>query len=463
MKKLYIFLLACLSLTSCEIDEDINVNPNKPSDASGGQLLANSMLSLPGLSSSTQAQFMAQYLSELQYVGTSLYPEGATNFYGWYTGPLMNLETVINSEELDGKEGPIANQKAVAKILKAYYFWNITDRWGDVPFSQALKGNANFTPAYDTQESIYNNLFILLNEANEQIVTGSISNDIVYGGDMERWRKLSNTIRLLMALRISEVNPSKGKEEFNKALAAGIMTSNADNFVFKHLALEVNENYWYSQISLQNRLTWWSLSENLVNTLKATADPRLPVFANTNDADEYAGLRFGSPNGGDPLKYSTLGEQLWQQDAPVYLVTYAQALFAKAEASKRGWIEGGDAEAEANYNEAIKQSIAQWTGSTTEAADYLANAEVAYNPDTALEQIATQRYIHLFMHGYEAWAEWRRTGYPNNLVSPEGKDVPTRLMYTATEAANNTANYNEALQRQFGGTDGLYGKVWWDK
>ena len=463
MKRLYIFLLACLSLTSCEIDEDINVNPNKPSAASGGQLLANSMLSLPGLSSSTQGQFMAQYISELQYVGTSLYPEGATNFYGWYTGPLMNLETVINSEKLDGKEGPIANQKAVAKILKAYYIWNVTDRWGDVPYSQALKGNENFTPAYDTQESIYNNLFILLNEANEQIVSGKISNDIVYGGDMEKWRKLGNTVRLLMALRISEVNPTKGKEEFNKALAAGIMTSNVDNFLFKHLAVEANENYWYSQISRQNRLTWWSLSENLVNTLKSTSDPRLPVFATTNENGEYAGLRFGTANGGDPNKFSKLGQQIWKQDAPVYLVTYAQALFAKAEAAKRGWIPGGDAEAEVNYKEAIKQSISQWTGSTATVSDYLANADVAYDPANAIEQIATQRYIHLFMHGYEAWAEWRRTGYPDNLVSPEGKAVPTRLMYTATEAANNTTNYNAAIQRQFGGTDGLYGKVWWDK
>ncbi|WP_205500291.1 SusD/RagB family nutrient-binding outer membrane lipoprotein [Rufibacter psychrotolerans] len=463
MKKLYILLLACLALASCEFDDDINVNPNKPSEASGGQLLANAMLSLPGLSSSPQGEFMAQYLSETQFPGGSLYPEGATSFYGLYTGPLMNLEEVINAEDLDGSEGPIQNQKAVAKILKAYYFWNITDRWGDVPYTEALKGEANFTPVYDTQESIYNNLFALLKEADAQIVAGDISRDydIVYAGDMGKWKRLGNTIRLLMALRLSKVNPTKGQDEFNQALAAGIMASNNDNLVFKHLELEVNENYWYSQVGRQQRL-WWALSETLVNTMKPTEDPRLPVFADPNEEGEYVGLPFGKLEGGVPGDYAMLGEDIWRQDAPVYLVTYAQALFAKAEAAKLGWIAGGDAEAKTNYEEAIRQSIQQWTGSTAGVADFLAKPEVAYDPARGLEQIATQRYLHLFMHGYEAWAEWRRTGYPSNLIMPGGKAIPLRLMYPANEAANNTQNYRNALQ-SLGGTDGLYSKVWWDK
>ncbi|RNI28766.1 SusD/RagB family nutrient-binding outer membrane lipoprotein [Rufibacter latericius] len=461
MKRIYILLLACLAFASCEFDEDINVNPNKPSQASGGQLLANAMLSLPGLSSSPQGEFMAQYLSETQFPGGSLYPEGATNFYGLYTGPLMNLEEVINSTTLDGREGPVENQKAVAKILKAYFFWNITDRWGDVPYTEALKGADNFAPAYDTQESIYNNLFALLKEANGQIVAGDIKNDIVYGGNMDKWKKLGNTIHLLMALRLSEVNPTKGKDEFNQALTAGIMASNADNLVFKHLAVEANENYWYSQVGRQQRL-WWALSQTLVNTMKPTADPRLAIYADPNEDGEYVGLPFGKPEGGVPNDYALLGSDIWKQDAPVALVTYAQALFAKAEAAKRGWIAGGDAEAKTNYEEAIKQSVMQWTENSTGVSDFLQKPEIAYDPAKGLEQIATQRYVHLFMHGYEAWAEWRRTGYPSNLVTPGGKAIPARLMYPSNESANNTTNYKAALQR-LGGTDGLYGKVWWDK
>jgi len=88
--------------------------------------------------------------------------------------------------------------------------------------------------------------------------------------------------------------------------------------------------------------------------------------------------------------------------------------------------------------------------------------EIAYNPATAIEQIATQRWVHLFMHGYEGWAEYRRTGFPNNMVAPDGAAVPNRQIYIETEQFNNTENYNEAVQRQFGGSESLYGNVWWD-
>lgn len=465
MKKITILLLTALVFGGCnKFDDDINVNPNLPSNASGTQLIANAELALPGLSSSPQGEFMAQYLAETQYVGASLYPSGGTSFYGWYQGPLMNLETVINSTGLSGTEGPVENQKAVAKILKAYYFWQLTDRWGDLPYSEALKGADNFTPAYDTQESIYASLFQLLDDANGSIVTGRISNDLMYNGDMTKWKKLGNTVRMLMALRLSKSNPAKGSEEFNKALTAGIMTSNADNLVFKHLTDANNWNYWYDQVEDRNR-EWWALTETLVTYMKPLADPRLPVYGQpTRKApNDYVGLAFGTVTPPGVNDHSLLGTAIYAADAPVQLVTYAQALFAKAEAAKLGWIPGGDAEAAANYNLAIENSILQWTGSNAGAAAYLAVPGVQYDPANALAQIGNQRYVHLFMNGYEAWAEWRRTGYPANLVAPQGVDVPRRLSYPENEASTNGKNYSAAIDRQFGGENGLYGKVWWDK
>ena len=464
MKKQIIFFLAVLGLAACnKFDKDINTNPNLPSVASGTQLIANAVLSLPTLGSSPQGEFHAQYLAETQYPGQSLYPDGGTNFYSLYQGPLMNLETVLKASDLSGVEGPVANQLAVARILKAYYFWHITDRWGDVPYSEALKGSANFTPKYDKQEDIYDSLFQLLDEADEMFVTGNIINDIIYPGDITKWKRLGNSIRLLMALRLSEVNPTKGMAQFNDALAAGVMGANTDNFTYKHLADAANQNYWYGQIVNQTR-EWWALTETLVDYMNPLNDPRLAIYGKKNNTNIYKGLPFGTTVGlPNTTGVSLLGTAIYAQAAPVYLVTYAQVLFAKAEAAKRGWIPGGDVTAKTNYDLAIEQSFRQWTGGVTGLTAFMATPGITYDPVNALKQIAMQRYVHLFMHGFEAWAEWRRTGYPDNLVKPGGREIPLRHSYPPNEVFNNATNYEEAVDRQFGGVDGLYGKVWWDK
>ncbi len=461
MKKLYITLIALFLVASCDIlefDDSINNSPNSPSQAAAQQLLANAMMSLSGVSSSTTGEFLGQYLAETQYVVSSRYPSGGVSFYGWYQGPLINLESVLTDEFSTVTSD---NQLAVAKILKAYYFWHLTDRWGDVPFTEALKGGENIAPAYDTQKSIYTNLFALLKEADAQIdVTGTIPSDLIYSGDMSKWKKLGNTIRLLMALRLSEVDAATGKTEFNAALTAGVMSSNDDNFVYKHLADANNQNYWHSQIEVEGR-EWWALTKTLVDLMEPYGDPRLEVYGDpARTTGDYVGLPIGSAAAGQNTEaFSLLGAAIREQDAPVYLVTYAQVLFAKAEAKELTWI---TEDAETNYNAAIEQSFLQWTGSTNGLAAFMAEPDIAYNAATAIEQIATQRYVHLFMHGYEAWAEWRRTGFPAFALS-NGNAVPLRQSYTETESFNNTENYNEAIQRQFGGSDGIYDAIWWDK
>ncbi len=463
MKKLILSLtVIALVVSSCDVlsfDDDINKNPNSPSEAQPSQLIANAMLSLSGLSSSPQAQYNAQYLSEIIYVDESLYPQSSTSFYWMFEGPLINLQTAI-----DNSNNP--NEIAVARILKSYYFWQMTDRWGDVPYSEALQGTDDFTPAYDTQQAIYDDIFATLKQASGNLETsGSLEDDIIYNGDMEKWRKLSNSIRLLMALRLSNVDSQKAQQEFTDALDDGVMTSNEDNFVFRHLATEQNENYWYNQIVRQSR-EWWALSERFLQMMRPVDDPRMSVYADTTNAPtapgdmDYVGLPYGTPDGGNTSDYSLLGADIHEQDAPVYLVTHAEVLFARAEAAQRGWTSESAAD---NYNNAIEQSIMQWTGSDAGVQSYLAQPEVAYDPTNGIEMIANQRYIHLFMHGYEAWAEWRRTGYPDNMVNPQGRDVPLRQSYTPDEQLNNTENYEEAVERQFSGENSIYGRLWWDE
>ena len=460
MKKSYYryrYLAYLVLLASCNnFDEEINKNPNQPSTALPPQLLASAMLSLPELSSSPEGEFMAQYLAEAQYVNASLYPQASTSFYWIYREPLIDIQTVLNTTE-------VAGYRMIANILKSYFFWHITDRWGDVPYREALQGLEELTPYYETQEAIYDDIFSVLEDVNSTTVLGSMPNDIMYEGDFSKWKKLANTMRLLMALRLSNIDPVKGEQEFNKALTDGVLESNEDNFVFKHLANANVQNYWYGQIEVQSR-EWWTLTAGLVDKMKPVDDPRLPVYGNPNrTAGEYVGQLYGDVENFDTEEYSLLGSPIWEQDAPVYLVTYAQVLFAKAEAAKLGWIPGDDVEAEANYSLAIENSILQWTGSTDGTTELLAQPDVAYDAGNAMKLIGTQRWLHLFMHGYEAWAEWRRTGFPDDLVSPGGVEVPRRQMYVDAEQFNNTDNYKEAVQRQFGGAESLYGRIWWDK
>src|SRR6187200_531838 len=212
-KSIYILFASVVLLSGCEkFDGSLNVDPNRPTKASGTQLIANAEMFLPDMSSSPFGVHYPQHLSNTSFTDNSRYTTVNFNFYGLYTGPLMNLETVLTST-LDANEGPIVNQVAVAKILKAFFYWHMTDRWGDIPYSEALKGKDNFTPKYDKQQDIYNSLFALLDEANAAIVTGNIKNDIVYNGDVAKWKKLGNTIHLLMALRLSKIDAVKGAAE----------------------------------------------------------------------------------------------------------------------------------------------------------------------------------------------------------------------------------------------------------
>jgi hypothetical protein len=248
------------------------------------------------------------------------------------------------------------------------------------------------------------------------------------------------------------------------------MESNADNLVYHHLEDANNWNWWYDVFEQQNRY-WYAVSKPLVDYMKPVNDPRLPTYADTNESGEYAGLEYGltgeEVNTGayEKANISMLGEGQRQPGTPIYLVTYAQALFAQAEAAKTGWIAGGDIDAAQFYNDAIEASVRQWNGNdVTGLSDMMAEPAIAYDAANALKQIAYQRWVHLFMHGYEAWAEWRRTGFPV-LVAPtdnNGREIPRREGYPTQEAQNNSQHYSEAVQR-LGGTNDLYGRVWWDK
>jgi len=464
----------------CEKIEDFgdtNVDPTKVAVPSTRSLLTNAMQSSTELYiGGGQSATMAQYFSEGPYLTFSGYNNatGGQAYSGFYSGALIQLKKIIDyneagSVEADpGANGSKNNQIAVARIMKAFIFWKITDRWGDIPYSEALQGGDNITPKFDKQEDIYADIFKELKEAAAQIDAGlGVQGDIILGGDMNAWKKFAATQRMIMALRMSKVYPAPGglaATEFNAAMADAL-ASNDDNINYSFIAGDPNNfNPWYDNYTIANRNDY-AISSTIVNYMRANGtgtDPRLPVYAEILPGNQIKGLTYGNAlQTNIPNAYSRLGDELREQGTPAKIFSFAQVQFAKAEAAKLGWIPGGDAAAKTFYDSGIDASLEQYG---VPDPTFKNATGIAYNPATAIQQIATQRWTHLFLDGWEGWAEWRRTGFPalapgENSANPGG--IPRRLMYPASDKTVNTENYEAVLTQQ--GPDNLDTRMWWDK
>lgn len=492
MKKLYKHIsitLIAACMVACDISDfdDINVNPNATNEPNAAILLTNGIVfsnnvdfNIASTVYATQGQLYVQYLANSQYTSADTYQNVQFSYNTFYNGPLTDLQKVIelNTDEetkvFADDYGSHANQIAVAKILQAYYFLHITDRWGDIPYSEALQAEQGIlTPKFDPQREVYNGIMATLKEATAMIDGGAgPTGDALFAGDMDRWEKFANTIRLVAALRLSEVDEERARSEFVAAMNDGVIAlDNSENIMFRHFAEQNHDNRWQDRFETRRDYT---VANTLVDYMQSTAnggmmnvmmDPRLPVFADpTESTGGFVGMVYGvnEAEAGDISNsdVSFLGNALRVQDAPTYIYTSAQVLFSMAEAAQRGWIAG---DAEQFYNDAIKASLDQY-GVGDEFDTFITNEEVAFDPARAFEQIGNQKWVALFLNGYEAWAEWRRTGYPDLVpaVAAQNKsgEIPVRQAYPVTERDLNETNYNEVVSRQ--GEDGLDTKVWWD-
>ena len=483
---IYILTVAVLSVGCKKLEDfgDTNVDPTKVSAASTKALLTYSMqrtqesigggLGFTGLANG--GPVFAQYLSEGPYLTFSPFNDAAVlnpSYYTAYSEILKNLNQIIIFNNASAKEadlnGSTNNQIAVARIMKAMVFWKLTDRWGDIPYSEALNSEIN-TPKFDKQEDIYKDILKELTEAAAQIDGGApVVGDIILNGDMEGWKRFAATQRLLMALRMSKVYPNAGgfaATEFNAALTAGPIAAGQD-ITYKFIAGDANnQNPWFRNytISLRND---YAVSKTLVDYMTYSAankDPRLPVYAEVLSNGQVIGLPFGNQvQTNIPNAYSRIGARYRAENAPAYIFTYAQVAFAKAEAAKIGWIPGGDAAAKTNYDAGIDASLALAGVSNP---GFKNTPEVAYAPARGLQQIGLQRWIALYLNGWEAWSEWRRTGYPALAPGPNsqnGTNIPRRVGYPTADANTNSENYNAALQQQGWADNSINNRMWWDK
>ncbi len=483
MKKIYCYSLAlALALSACDDGfEETNQDPNNPTVVPTSYILAGGQTKLIeelfGLYSTsfqwnlTGMRYM-QYWTSTLYTDTDRYVTIDGDFTPVYYNGLRDIQEVIrlNSDPATIAEaafsGPPQNQIAVSRILKAWTFHNLTDIWGDIPYREALMGSENVTPAYDTQEQIYEGILQELDEAYAQIEegAGTIEGDLIYQGDMAKWKLFAQSLRLRLGMRLSEAKPERARAVVQDALAKGVFTANEDNALFVYNEQVPFVNPWYNEFHLETITL--AVTNTMVDKLTALNDPRLPYYAEKAEAlGAYVGMPYGvSAAVAGSIKneeVSLPANAITTPTFPALLQTYAEVLFLQAEAAARGWSAG---DASQLYQEAIIASMQQWGVPAEEITTYLSQAAVSFDINNYRQAIGDQKWLALYMQGIEAWSEWRRLDFPELLPAPDaaaGRDIPRRKGYPLTEITLNKNNYESAVQRQ--GPDVMSTRVWWDQ
>jgi hypothetical protein len=384
-----------------------------------------------------------------------------------------------------------------ARIWKAYIFMVITDTYGDIPYFEAGKGYLEKVvfPKYDKQGDIYKDILKELDEASAALNASGYTSkeDIMYGGNIAQWKKFGYSLMLRAAMRLVKVDPTLAQTYVTKAVAGGLMQSNSDNAALRHSSLYINYNGY--MFSGREYATFY-MTRAFINHLKATNDPRLPVYAMryvgalsgaqftldrlTSDPAKMIGMPLGYNDVTIATQFATDGvasrfdyslaniRTVMQVSSPEYFVTYGQTQLLLAEAVYRGWVAGNAA---AIFSNAIKANLQQLSeyGSTAVIDPAKIDAYVLANPLTPgneLKQINTEYWVASFLNGPELWANFRRSDLPALVPNPyPSSEVPGdfihRLPYPTSEYVVNQANLSEANARQ--GSDVMLTRVWWDK
>lgn len=508
MKKLtsiYFFLLLAM-LAGCTKDfEKINTNRNE------SETLPSPSLLLPNL---MREAFNASLNTSYQrgvIAGDLVYNDFSSNYNNWVRADasgyflwsnydyIRELNDVIAISEANNTN----NYKGLALVLRAFLFQNLTDLYGPIPFREASNAKLNqvYSPKYEQQEAVYQGLLQDLEEAiNLFGSTGeTISNDILFNGNIERWKKFATGLTIRLLIRQSKkVNPTTALTNIiNNPSKYPLFASHQDQAALQYLAIWDNSVPLYRR-SNSDYATSTRVSKNLIDNLKLLNDPRLPVYAlptqtsaaGNNPANfEYEGAvnamgplinpeNYSAPGMlWAPLQYNSLASMTAAQSL---LLTYSEVQFNLAEAAEKGYIPGGTGAAETHYLNGVKDQfeyyasrignmyensfLALSAADVIPSAGYYTQPEVAYAGTEAekLVKIARQKWLSLYFVGYEAWSEWRRTGFPEIVVGTQGPGyIARRVMYPADEMRINEDNYNQAVQ--WLGADDLKTRMWWDE
>ena len=497
-----LFVLCAMLFTACDgLDdkfEDLNVNPTQAPEIDPNFKLTNIQLNISGERYENWRTNLIYSSTMMQhYATTAGFWEGDkyTNNNQSYTQAMWdryypniskNIEDLLiqTAEDPDG-----GNMNAITRIVRVLMYHRLTDLYGDIPYSEAGKGfiEGIIQPKYDTQEFIYNDMLTQLEQAAAALTPGAKTfggGDLMYGGDVDQWRKFAYSLMLRLGMRLVKVDPASAQSWVEKAIAGGVMTSNDDiAFVPHDLAAKRNGNgeVFITDSSMR-------LSQFFVDWMVSKGDPRLFVYGQVPVAGSPV---VGLPNGldsqtreADPTwiacaddgsvepcgmdVYMQPNEVITGMDDPMFFMTYAEVEFLLAEAAVRGWYTGEDpATLYENGVRAAMEYLAMY-GAAAQIASADIDAYLAANPydvANALEQINEQIWAAVHLNEYEAYANWRRTGFPaltpvNYPGNVTGGTIPRRMKYNSGEAVSNAEAYTAAVSTQ--GPDEFTTRVWWD-
>lgn len=424
-----------------------------------------------------------------------------------YTDMVPQLQSIFEAAD------PSSPEYAIANIIWVNGFHKVTDYWGPIPYSQA--GVPGTSVAYDPQDQIYDDFFKRLTDAVTTLKANASaapygSFDIIYGGNVGKWIKFANTLRLRLAMRISKVDPARAKTEAEAAVASGVMTESPADDALIQKSVKGDDNNGLSIMSDWNE---FRMSAAMESVMVGYADPRTSVYwlpdgaSNTNPAGngKYDGLRNGltstqltdaanaptaNAKAGKRWSSPTFAGDAGYLSTPQNIMCSAEAYFLRAEGALLGWNMGGTATE--MYEAGVTNSMKQW-GITDGAAitaylnsnavpiapnDYLSSPAVSTAPikfaadaPTQLKQIGIQKWLALFPDGYEAWADYRRGRnfilYPvANSDNPDIINTTTqwirRIPFLLSETQTNGPAV-EAAVGLLGGPDKVTTPLWWDK
>lgn len=499
-----------------------NINPNQPTKVDLGYLFNTAVFNTMNLfGGDMRREAFSNYSNYVMAQGGQFqryfYFQGTND--GWWQSAYVDCLQTLNQIVVNYENDSVyKNRVTIAKIFEYYIYSKVVAIWGSVPFTKALDGNTSVR--FDKEEDIYDSLLADLKvSANSIDMNGdtySASSDPVYGGDLLKWRKFANTLRLELALRISNPSPN-GAPDLAKSVVADVLsdenntiTSNDEDAQSQWGTTPQTWSYFYNYNIVQATKNATSLNvigASLVQYMLPYNDPRLPIYATTAPEGPNKGTYWGQPltsqlpngitltnnphSGMAPIDYSQVGDYFSRPDAYFVFLSNAESYFLKAEAALKGW--GGSKTAEQYYDRGItvsmqKYSIPQsaidaylnepgikWnsvvdtTGRQQDFADYLNITTSALMSPDPFSQIVMQRYLATFYNAMDAWILIRRTQvlqFPPHF-NPDGNEggsqgyayIPQRIVYPDLEYHTNAEQLNKALE-YLGGPDAMKTKLW---